>query len=166
MKTAYPNQESSHSEQNSGRVSSGTPTENIMVIPVIQEQVSIDTKVVESGRVHISKTVSEQQESVSVPLNHEEVNVERVQKNEYVDTPPPPVRHEGDTMIIPVLREVVVVEKRLLLVEELHVTKKQVQTEDVRQVTLRKEEVNVVRSFNEDEVNVVRNEENPSGSVS
>jgi stress response protein YsnF len=51
-------------------------------------------------------------------------------------------------MIIPVLREVIVVEKRLLLVEELRVTKHQVLKQETQQVTLRKEEVNVERVAN------------------
>jgi stress response protein YsnF len=48
-------------------------------------------------------------------------------------------------MIIPVVREVLVVEKRLLLVEELHVTKTQVQKQETQHITLRKEEVIVER---------------------
>jgi uncharacterized protein (TIGR02271 family) len=52
-------------------------------------------------------------------------------------------------MIIPVLREEVVVEKRILLVEELRITKRQIQTNTPQQVTLRKEEVIVDRTSND-----------------
>ena len=86
-----------------------------------------------------------------MPLNQEEVMVERVTLNQYVDSPPPPVRYEGDTMIIPVLQEVAVVEKRLLLVEELRVTKRQVQKQETQQVSLRQEEVQVTRVNDEPE---------------
>lgn len=105
----------------------------------------VGKRVVETGRVLIQKHVTEHQEHVSVPLNHDEVHVDRVLINRYVDVPPEAVRYEGDTMIISVLEEVVVVEKRLMLVEELHVTKRQIQTEEMQQVTLRKEEVTVTR---------------------
>jgi len=111
------------------------------VIPVVEEQAQIGTQVVESGRLRITKSVQEQEELVNLALTHEEHHVERVPVNEYVDTPPPPVRYEGETMIIPVLREVVQV--RLLVVEELRITKKQVQTQVNQPVTLLKEEVNV-----------------------
>ena len=117
------------------------------VIPVVEEQAQIGKQVVESGRVRISKNVQEQEELVNLTLTHEEHRVERVPVNEYVETPPPPVRYEGDTMIIPVLREVVQV--RLLVVEELHITNKQVQTQVNQPVTLLKEEVNVERQTNE-----------------
>ncbi|MGV3586490.1 MAG: YsnF/AvaK domain-containing protein [Adhaeribacter sp.] len=111
------------------------------VIPVVEEQAQIGKQVVESGRLRITKSVQEQEELVNLALTHEEHHVERVPVNEYVDTPPPPVRYEGETMIIPVLREVVQV--RLLVVEELRITKKQVQTQVNQPVTLLKEEVNV-----------------------
>lgn len=113
-------------------------------IPVIEEQLQLGKRIIETGRVLIQKSVTEREETVTMPLNRDEVNVERVLVNRYVDTPPP-VRYEGDTMIIPVLEEVVVVEKRLMLIEELHVTKRQTQTIDTQQVTLRKEAVTITR---------------------
>jgi uncharacterized protein (TIGR02271 family) len=114
------------------------------VIPVIEEQIRIEKQVVESGVVRVSKKVHEEQVTVDVPLIHEEHDVERIEINQYVDEPPA-VRHDGATMIIPVLREEVVIQKRLVLVEELRITKKLVQTKKQEEVTLRKEEVIVER---------------------
>ena len=115
------------------------------VIPVLEEQLKVGKQVVESGSLLISKTVREENVSVDVPVMHSEHEVERVAVNQYVDSPPP-VRYEGNTMIIPILQEVVVLEKRLVLVEELRVTAHQVQTQETQQVTLRKEEVSVERN--------------------
>ena len=114
-------------------------------IPVVEEQVRINKKTVETGRVNIYKDVHEEDVTVDVPTVHEEVNVERVPVNEYVETAPPSVRYEGDVMIIPVLHEELVLVKRLKLVEELHVTKRKIETHEAQHVTLRKEEVNVNR---------------------
>jgi uncharacterized protein (TIGR02271 family) len=113
-------------------------------IPVIEEHVHIEKRVVESGVVRVSKKVHNEQVTVDVPLIHEEHDVERVAINQYVDTAPA-VRHEEGTMIIPVLREEVVIQKRLVLVEEIRITKKLVQTTTQEEVTLRKEEVVVDR---------------------
>ena len=115
------------------------------VIPVIEEQLIVDKRVVEKGRVRISKKVRETDETVNIPLVQENVQVERVPINQFIAEPPPPVRYEGNVMIIPVLREVVIVEKRLVLVEELRVTKQQTQTQETQKIRLRKEEVNVKR---------------------
>jgi len=73
---------------------------------------------------------------------HEEVEVEKVAVNQFVESGPE-VRYEGDTMIIPVLREVM--EVRMLLVEELRVTKRKVESNDSQELTLRREEVTVER---------------------
>ena len=114
-------------------------------IPVVEEQVRINKKTVETGRVNIYKDVHEEDVTVDVPTVHEEVNVERVPVNEYVESAPPSVRYEGDVMIIPVLHEELVLVKRLKLVEELHVTKRKIETHEAQHVTHRKEEVNVNR---------------------
>jgi len=119
-----------------------------MTIPVIEEQVKIDKEIVETGIVRILKNVHEEEVTVDVPIMHEEHTIERIPVNEYLETPPPPVRYEGETMIIPILREEVVVQKRIVLVEELRITKKQVETHTPQQVTLRKEEVSVDRIVN------------------
>lgn len=121
-----------------------TPSGASLVIPVISESAVVTRKVVESGRVRVTKSVHEKQELVNLALQHEEVRVERVPVNQFVDeAAPPTTRYEGNTMIIPVLREVMV--KRLVLVEELHVAKVQVTTQHSQPVVLRHEEVHVNR---------------------
>lgn len=120
----------------------GTPP---LVVPVIEETALIHREVVESGRVRLSKTVQEHEEAIDLALLHEEVQVERVPLNQYVadDAAAPAVRYEGDTLIVPIVREVLV--KRLLLVEELRVTKHQVETQHTQHVTLRHEQIQVDR---------------------
>jgi uncharacterized protein (TIGR02271 family) len=56
-----------------------------------------------------------------------------------------PVRYEDDTMIVPIMEEVLVVEKRLVLKEELYIRKRRVETHRPQQVMLRSEEVRVER---------------------
>lgn len=124
----------------------GAASETSQVIPVMQEQVTVGKRLVETGKVRISKKVTEDQTSVSLPLSREEYHVERVPVNQIVDTPPPAMRHEGDTAIIPVLREVMVVQKRYEIVEEIRITKRRIETTDTQQITLRKEEVHIERS--------------------
>ena len=118
-----------------------------VVLPVIEERAVINREVVESGRVRLTKQVHEADELVRVPLQHDEVRVERVAVNQYLPAgaPTPATRYEGEVMIIPVLREVAVIEKRLLLVEELRVTKQQITTEHAEPLHLRREEISVER---------------------
>ena len=117
--------------------------EKAQTIPVIEEQLRADKKVVETGKVHISKKVVENQTSVTLPLIEESYSVERVPVNQVVDEPPQALRYEGDTMIIPVMREILVVQKRYEILEEIRLTKKVTQEQHTEQVTLLKEEVDV-----------------------
>jgi stress response protein YsnF len=126
-------------------------TENIdslneeIKIPIVEEQVIVSKQLIEKASVRILKEVSQSEELVQTGGFDETVTVVSVPRNIYVDNAPPPVRYEGNTLIIPVLREEMVVVKRLLLVEELHVTKTCTQTTDEQVVTLRKESIKVIR---------------------
>jgi stress response protein YsnF len=115
------------------------------VIPVIHERPTVTSHQSEHKVVHLEKRVDERHEVVEAMATINEVEIERVQKNQFVDEPPQ-VRHEGDTVIFPLVEEVLVVEKRLLLREEVHVT--QVSREEPRShtVTLRSEYVAARRS--------------------
>ena len=113
-------------------------------IPVIEETARVEKQLVETGRVVIRKTVHHETQTVDVPTQEEQVHVERVPVNRVLDTPPE-VRYEGDTMIIPVLREEVVVTTRLILVEELRVRKQTLTTHHPKEIALRREEVHYER---------------------
>ncbi|TDN36367.1 hypothetical protein A8B98_09530 [Hymenobacter sp. UV11] len=118
-----------------------------VVLPVVEEQAAIEREVTETGRVRITRQVHETNEEINVPLQHEEVEVERISLNQTLPAgaTAPGIRYEGETMIIPVVREVAVVETRLLLVEELRVTKRQVTTQHTESLPLRHEELTVER---------------------
>ncbi|AKD54351.1 YsnF/AvaK domain-containing protein [Spirosoma radiotolerans] len=120
-------------------------TEQTHRFDVIQEQVQVDKEVVETGVVHIIKRVNEERQIVGLPTTREEITVERVAVNRYVETPPS-VRYEGDTMIVPVLQEVIVTQKKILLVEEVYVTKHKVHEYQSQEVLLRKESIVVERT--------------------
>lgn len=119
-------------------------------IPVTEERVNVGKKIIEKGRVKISKIVKEESEVLNLPTTSEQVHIRRVPVNKIVENTPETVRYEGNTMIIPVLQEVTVIEKKLLLVEEIHVTKTSVFSEETKEITLRKEEITIERSDNKD----------------
>lgn len=114
------------------------------VIPVIQEQATVTKRVVETGKVRISKRVREYEEMVDVPHFQEEVKVDRVPVEQFVDEAPV-VRTEGDVTIIPVLEERYVLEKKLVLVEELHIRKERKESHHPQTLKVLKEEVAVER---------------------
>lgn len=121
-----------------------TTTVEETVVPVVEESVSIRTRKKETGTVRVEKNVREEEEVIDVPLSTTEVEVQRVPVDRIVDEPVAE-RREGDTLIVPVLEEVLVVEKKLRLKEEIHITTRKTSREHSERVTLRKEEVTVER---------------------
>jgi uncharacterized protein (TIGR02271 family) len=117
----------------------------VMVVPRIEEVVHVDKRAVETGRVRIIKSVRTEEVHVDRPLVSEHVDVQRVAINQFVNDVPQ-VRHDGDTTIIPVVEEVLVVEKRLKLKEELHLTRRRTVEQHTEVVPVRIEEARVERT--------------------
>jgi uncharacterized protein (TIGR02271 family) len=115
-----------------------------LVLSVLAEALDVRTRTVETGRVRIHKTVHTREVLVDEPLLREEVIIERVPVNRVVEGPIP-VHYEGDTMIVSVLEEVLVVKTRLLLTEELRITRRRTETHQPVPVTLRREDVTIER---------------------
>lgn len=106
------------------------------VISVVHEHATVHKEVVETGKVHIRKRVTEEVVSVNMPVINESYRVEHVPvEKKILDAPPPAVRYEGDKMIIPVLREITVVQKKYEVIEELHIIKQSVETPLVQEIT-------------------------------
>lgn len=111
-------------------------------IPMAEEEMIARTRDVERGRVVLRKRVETVPHEEMIDVAHDEVDVERVAVNRDVDEAPA-VRHEGDTMIVPVVEEVLVVEKRLRIVEEVHVTRRRVSESTPIRDELRREVVDI-----------------------
>jgi uncharacterized protein (TIGR02271 family) len=132
------------SAKNSHRYTVDNVMDGDLVVPVTAETINVQTRSFESGIVEIRKTVHERSETVDQPLQSEEVEIERVAVNRIVNEAVP-IRHEGDTMIISLLEEVLVIEKRLVLREELHIKKLHKEVHNPQEVLLREERVEIVR---------------------
>ncbi len=114
------------------------------VIPVVQEELAVRKQAVETGKVRVIKNVVEQEEVVTEPVYAETIEIERVPVHRVIDAPVS-IRHEGAKTIIPVMKEVIVVQKQLMLTEEIHISKARTQSYDTQEVTLRREEVRIER---------------------
>ena len=119
--------------------------QEVAAIPLVEERVTVGKRQVETGRYRVSVSVEEREERVPVELAHDEVEIERVPKNVALQELPS-VRLEGTTTVIPVVEEVVVVEKRLVLVEEIHVRRKTATSTEEIPVQLRAEQVKIERT--------------------
>jgi stress response protein YsnF len=91
------------------------------IIPVIEERVVIGTERASTGTVRVRTVTHEEEHAIDEPITITEVEVKRVPVDRWADEPVAD-RIEGDTRIISVHREEIIVQRRLHVVEEVHVT--------------------------------------------
>ena len=99
--------------------------EEVTVLPIVEETLNVSKRDVVTGRVRVRTVTDLSEERVRQELSGQHVEVERVPVDVLIerDAAPPEPRTEGDVTIVPILEEVLVVEKRLLLKEELRITR-------------------------------------------
>jgi uncharacterized protein (TIGR02271 family) len=122
----------------------GKPAPKTQVVPVLAESVDVSRTTRTTGAVRITKRVEHDEAVVDEPVIRERVEVERRTVNRVVDAAPA-VREEGDTTIVPIVEEVLVVEKRLLLREEIHLRRVREEAHEPQTFALRRERADVER---------------------
>lgn len=124
---------------------SETPSKvGLGAIPVTEERLSIDRRVVDHGAVRVHKHVTESKASVDLPVTRERVHLERVPIGRVLDALPS-VRQEGNVTVIPVVEERLVTRKQLVLVEEIRLTRDRESSTATEEVSLRRESVRIER---------------------
>ena len=108
-------------------------------IPLLAEELAVAKQVVETGRVQVARVTHQREQLIDELLAHQTAEVERVRIGRHVDTMPA-VREEGDTVVIPIVKEVLVVERRLFLKEEVRVRRVRSTQRRQETVTLRHHE--------------------------
>ncbi len=122
----------------------GRASNDHTTIPLAEERAVVLKRKKVTGAVRVKTVVREDEQVVNEPVHSEEIEVERVPVDRWVEAAVP-VRQEGDTTIISLHEEVVVVEKRLRVTEEVRITKRQASRNTSERVTLRREEAIVER---------------------
>lgn len=112
-----------------------------IVIPVVAEELTVERALVERRKVRVHKRVETREELVDEPTMREEVSVERLPVNQIISGEAPAARYEEGTLVIPILEEIIVVEKRLLLREEVRISKQRRAISNPQRIVLRREVV-------------------------
>jgi stress response protein YsnF len=118
-------------------------TEN-PVVQLVAEDLSVAKETRETGRVRISTHTREREVLIDENLARERVEIETVPVGRKIDAMPE-VRQEGDATIVPVVEEVLVVERQLMLKEEIHIKRVRSTERHQEKVALRHQEAVVTR---------------------
>jgi uncharacterized protein (TIGR02271 family) len=113
-------------------------------IPVVEETARIDKREVQTDKVKVHTVVETSEQMVREALSSQNVKVTRVPVDQPVTTVPG-IRTEDGVTIVPVLEEILVVEKRLILKEEVHIEQEVSQETVELPVSLRKQRAVVER---------------------
>jgi len=92
-------------------------------IPLHVEEISVSRREIKKANVEVALVTGAREQLIDEELTHVRVEIERVPIDRTIEAVPP-IRQEGDITIIPVVEEVVVVERRLVLKEEVRVPQK------------------------------------------
>ena len=115
------------------------------VLELLEEQAVVSRRVVAGATVRVATTTSVREQQIDEALAQETVEIERVQVGRVVETAPD-VRQEGDITIIPVMEEVLVLERRLVLKEEVRIRRVRTTEAHRETVQLRYQEAIVTRT--------------------
>jgi uncharacterized protein (TIGR02271 family) len=128
-------QHQDHHETNARREESGT------TIRLREEELAARKRSVEAGQVTVGTDVVQEQKTLEVPVNREEVTIER----HAVDRRPSnePIAETTDALRVPVHEEQLTAEKRAVVYEEVNVGKSAVHDTEHVSATVRKEVVDV-----------------------
>ncbi len=116
-------------------------------MPLLEERASIDKCTVTTGKVRVVTHTETVEELVRAVLEGEEADVSTVELDQTVSGSAPRIRTEDGVTIIPVLEEILVVEKRLVLKREIRIrTRPTSETVEIP-VSLRKQRATVERQW-------------------
>jgi uncharacterized protein (TIGR02271 family) len=121
------------------------PHNDDVVIPLFADSVSVDRRKVEGNTIRLTVQTNTREHLIDEKLEHMCVEIERIPIGRTIEAAPP-VRTEGDTVIIPVIEERVVVERRLVLKEEIILRRVRTTERHQESVVLREQEVLVERT--------------------
>jgi uncharacterized protein (TIGR02271 family) len=118
--------------------------EGRVVVPLLNEELAVTKKTRDTGRVRVTTVTRQHEELVDELLARDQVEVDRVAVGQPIEAIPS-VREEGDTIVVPVVEEVLVVERRLILKEEVRIRRVRSTERHQERVTLRKQEAMISR---------------------
>jgi len=111
---------------------------------LVAEELSVAKETRETGRVRITTHTKEREAIIDEDLARERVEIETIPIGRRIDAVPQ-VRQEGDTTIIPVVEEHLILERQVVLKEEIRVRRVRTTERHQEKIPLRYQEAVVTR---------------------
>src|SRR6185437_6429508 len=121
-----------------------TPLEGEPALQLLAENVTISRRSAAGDTVRAETVTRTRDRHIDESLSHVRVEVDRVPIEQPI-TAVPPIREEGDTTFLSVVEEIIVIERRLILKEEVRIRHVHVTERHRETVSLREQSVEISR---------------------
>lgn len=116
-----------------------------LAVQLLAEEVVVAKRENFGETVRVTTSTRHHEHLIDEELVHQRVEIDRIAVGRQVDSVPP-VRQDGDTTIISVVEETIVVERRLILKEEIRIRRLRVAEHHHEAVMLRDQEATITRT--------------------
>jgi stress response protein YsnF len=121
-----------------------------IVLPLYEEQIAVSKRQSSPGQVNVSVATKQFEQAIDELLASESYEIERTQFDQPIPVDSsigaaPTIREEGDTIIIPVIEEVLVIQRRAVVKEEIRIRRVHKKERFQDRVLLRRQEAVVTR---------------------
>ncbi|HEY6345209.1 MAG TPA: YsnF/AvaK domain-containing protein [Bryobacteraceae bacterium] len=120
------------------------PEARQIALPLYEEAVTVSKRVVPKNRVRVSTVTHQRRQLVDELLQRENVEIGRISIGRPIEAVPA-VREEDDTIIVPVVEEVLTLQRTLILKEEVRIRKVRTEERYQESVTLRSQQAGITR---------------------
>ena len=121
-----------------------SPPKDVEAVALLEEELDVTKVAREREHLRVTTRVETVPTTVEATTREEHISITRVPKNVDVEALLP-VRYEGDTMVISLVEEVAVVTTKLVLKEEIRITKQYSEKAVTLPVSLRREYADIER---------------------
>lgn len=115
------------------------------MLRLLAEEAKVSRETIETGRVRVAKVTRTRDQLIDELLGRTAVEVNRVPIGRLIEKMPA-IRDDGDLTVIPIVEETFVVQRRLMLKEELHIRRVRTTERFQQTVKLRYQTAEVTRT--------------------
>lgn len=119
-------------------------SEDASKLALLAEELAVEKETVETGRLRVTKKTHTREAFVDENLLREYADIETIPIGRPISEMPS-IRQEGDITIIPIVEEVLHTERRLILKEEVKITRRRTTEQFHDRVPLRYQEAVITR---------------------
>ena len=112
---------------------------------LVSEDLNVERKFIDGDTVQVRTVTTVTEHAVEEMLRHQTADIQRVPIGCEVDAMPE-IKQQGDLTIVPIVKEVLILHRQMVLVEEIHICRVSTDEPFATTVALREQRAEITRS--------------------